>query len=164
MVLERFPVLQEIGFRREVMLVAASAMKDLVTSSLFQSSHDYRTFAKAALICRREIALHRSTNNRAFIFEEDGFKEQCQEQSVPESLKFLISTITQGPSANEQGNETTQAALIIAQLVYFNNSVKASGANRIETPLPLYIGMYIHSRFRSSEMVDEFARLGLSIK
>ena len=52
-VLERFPVLkEEIGFRREVMLVLASAMKNLVKTSLYgNSSHDYRALAKAALIC-----------------------------------------------------------------------------------------------------------------
>ena len=57
----------------------------------------------------------------------------------------------------------TQATLSIAQLVFFNTTTKATYDNRTETPLPVYIGIYVHSRFRSGEMVDELARLGLSV-
>ena len=87
---------------------------------------------------------------------------QCQETSVPDGLKFLVGMITRGPSSEETVTET-QATLIIAQLVFFKTTTKATNANRTETPLPVYIGLYVHSRFRSGEMVDELARLGLSV-
>ena len=163
-VLERFPVLkEEIGFRREVMLVLASAMKNLVKTSLYgNSSHDYRALAKVALICRREIASHSNDNNHKFTVEEHGFKGQCQETSVPDGLKFLVGMITRGPSSEEIVTET-QATFNIAQLVFFNTTTKATNANRTETPLPVYIGLYVHSRFRSGEMVDELARLGAAL-
>ena len=79
LVSERFPVLkEEIGFRREVMHVPTSAMKNLVTTSLsYNSSHDCRALVKAALICRQEIASYRSDHNHKFTVEEHGFKEQC---------------------------------------------------------------------------------------
>ena len=57
----------------------------------------------------------------------------------------------------------TQATLGIAQLVFFNTTTKATNANRTETPLPVYIGHYVHSRIRSGEMVDELPRLGLYV-
>ena len=57
----------------------------------------------------------------------------------------------------------TQATLGIAQLVFFITATKATNANHAETPLPVYIGLYVHSRFRSGEMADELARLGLSV-
>ena len=59
--LERCPVVkEEIGFRRDMMLVPASAMQNLVTASICcNSSHACRTLAKAALVCRREIASYR---------------------------------------------------------------------------------------------------------
>ena len=54
LVIERFPVMkEEIGFRREVMHVPASAMNNLVTTSLCCiSSHDCRALVKAVIICR----------------------------------------------------------------------------------------------------------------
>ncbi len=78
LVIERFPVMkEEIGFRREVMHVPTSAMKNLVTTSLsYNSSHDCRALVKAALTCRREIASTRNDNNHKFTIEEHGFKEQ----------------------------------------------------------------------------------------
>ena len=57
----------------------------------------------------------------------------------------------------------TQATLSIAQGVFLNTTTKATNANRTEIPLPVYIGLYFHARFRSGEMVDELARLGLSV-
>ena len=47
-------------------------------------------------------------------------------------------------------------------LQYYDESDKIN-ANRTETPLPVYIGLYVHSRFMSGEMMDELARLGLSV-
>ena len=146
----------------------ASAMKHLVTTSLCCNSshdcrsHDCRAFTKAALIRRREIASYRNDNNHTFTVKEYGFKEQCQETSVPDGLKFLAGMITRGSSAEETVTET-QATLSIAQLVFFNTTTKAINANRTQTPPPVYIGAYIHSRFRSGDMVDELATLGLSV-
>ena len=57
----------------------------------------------------------------------------------------------------------TKTTLSIAQLVFFNTTPKTPNANRTEAPLPVYIGLYVHSRFSSGEMVDVSARLGLSV-
>ena len=117
-VIEKCPVLtEEIGFRREVMLVPASALNNLATTSPYcNSSHDCRALVKAALTCRREIASTRNDNNHKFTIEEHGFKEQCQEMSVPDGLKFLVGMITRGPSAEETVAET-QATLSIGGTV-----------------------------------------------
>ena len=146
------------------MLVPTSAMTNLVTTSLsYNSSHDRRALVKAALICRQEIASYRSDSTHKFTVEEHGIKEQCQEALVPDRLKFLVGTITREPSAEESVTET-QATLSIVQLVVFNTTTKETNANRIETPLPVYyIGFYVHSRFRSGELVDGLPRLGLSV-
>ncbi len=63
--------------------------------------------------------------------------------SVPDGLKFLVGMITWVPSAEETVTET-----------------QATFSIRTEIPLPVYI---VHSRLRSGEMVDELARLGLSV-
>ena len=107
---------------------------------------------------------HQDTCNKAIeaVLAMIEFKGQCQETSVPDGLKFLVGMITRGPSSEETVTET-QATLSIAQLVFFNTTTKATNANRTETPLPVCIGLYVHSRFRSGEMVDELARRGLSV-
>ena len=116
---------------------------------------------EAALICRREIASYRNDNNHKFTIEDHGFEEQCQDTSIPDGFKFLVGMITRGASAEETVTET-QATLSIAQVVFFNTTTKATNANRTETPLPVYIELYVNSRFSSGEMVDELARFGLS--
>ena len=139
--------------------MAASALNNLVTTSPYcNSSHECRAPVKAALICRREIASYRNANNHKFTVEEHGFKEQCQKTSVPDGLKFLVGMITRGPSAEETVTETQATHCSIC---LFPSTTKATNANRTETPLSVYIELYVHSRFRSGEMVDELARLGL---
>ena len=108
---------------------------------------------------RGKIATYRNDNNHNFTVEEQRFKEQCQETSVPDGLKLLVGMIFRRPSAVETVTET-QAPLSIAQRVLFNTTTKATDTNRTETHLTVYIGFYVHSRFRSGEMVDELARLG----
>ena len=99
-----------------MMIVLASAMKNLVKTSLYgNSSLDYRALAKAALICRREIASHRNDNNHKLTVEKHGFKGQCQETSVPDGLKFLVGMITREPSSEETVTET-QATLSLLNL------------------------------------------------
>eukprot|EP00112_Aurelia_sp_Birch-Aquarium-sp1_P002706 Seg1300.8 transcript_id=Seg1300.8/GoldUCD/mRNA.D3Y31 product="hypothetical protein" protein_id=Seg1300.8/GoldUCD/D3Y31 len=63
-----------------------------------------------------------------------------------------------------------QEALTISQLIRFNcrrNMVHVSAQFRHEaaneTPLPLYIGVMLHSRTRRRELIDAFFQLGLSI-
>ena len=108
------------------------------TSPYCNSSHDCRALAKPALICHREIVSYRNDNNHKFTVEEHSFKEQCQETSVPDDLKFLVGMIVRGPPAEETVTET-QATLSMAQLVFFNTTTKATHANRTEIPLSVYI-------------------------
>ena len=160
LVIERFPVLkEEIGFRREVMLVPASAMENLVTTSLCcNSSHDCRALVKAVLIWRREIASYRNDNNRKFTIEEHGFKEQCQETSVPVGLKFLVGMITRGPSAEETVTETQATCL----LQYYNESDKCHSHR--DTPPGIHWTLLLRSfKIQEWRKVEELARLGLSV-
>ena len=162
-VLERFPILkEELGFRREVLLVTIPELKDLVTSSYKTKSltDDYRMLANVALICRREIVKH--CKNNSFSVIKDGFPEQCQETSVPDALEFLLRMIINGP-ASENNSDTKQGILSIAQLICFHCTKKAKVSTCNETPLPVYLGFLIHSQFRSSQFVDDLAGLGLSI-
>ena len=144
-------------FKTDTLLVPAYAMKNLVTPSPYCSSpHDCRALVKTALICRREIASYRIDNNHKFTVEEQGFNVQYQETSVPYGLKFLVGMITRRPSAEETVTET-QAALSIAQLVFFNRAyyTESDKFQSHRDTLTVYIELCVHSRFRSGEMVDE---------
>ena len=156
-ILQRFSSMlkEEEGFRNEVVFVCSEAMKDIVTSSLVSTcpSEDIRTLSKAALICRREMS-----KDATFDILQNGFLPDCQKNFVPGTLKYLIGLIMFGPS-HEKNFENEQATLSIAQLITLN----AQTREKHETPLPIYLGLLIHSKFRSEYMVEELHRLGLSI-
>ena len=115
---------------------ALDACARFINDKSIPTSHDCRALVT---ICRREIASYHNDNKIKFTVEEHGFKERCQETSVPDALKFLVGMITRGPAVEETVTET-QVALSIAQLVFFNTTTKATNANRTETPMPVYIG------------------------
>ena len=146
---------EEEGFRYEDVFVCPEAMKDIVTSSLVFTcpSEDIRILSKAALICRCEMS-----KDVTFDILQNRFLPDCQKNSVPGRLKYLIRLIIFGPS-HEENFENEQATLGIAQLITFN----AQTREKHEAFLPIYLGLLIHSKFRSEYMVEELHRLGLSV-
>ncbi len=63
----------------------------------------------------------------------------------------------------------SQASLNISQLIYFNARGTSSTANNAyhskerEPPLPLYLGLNIHTQTRSKKLVNKLSKLGLCI-
>lgn len=105
------------------------------------------------------------------------FKGKLDEhKSVPQGLLSFISMVLDGPgyTKNHRGNE---AARSIAQLLIYNackrrrlqltNEDNASNVARHslkrETPLPIYIGLMLHSATGKKKLVDKCHKLGLSI-
>ena len=94
--------------------------------------------------------------------------------STPASLLALVSMVLYGASITSQTtvSSTPQPALTISQLLQFSSSackkVKQSpdvprhNAAR-ETPLPIYLGIMLHSKTRKRELVDKLFELGLSV-
>ena len=127
--------------------------------------HDYdeeaKLFAKVAKICRDEI------------FKEEirfsgSFEPGCQQDIVP-TTRLLLSMILYGPNLS-LSVEDTQACLTLAQLLIHNAKKKmdlnASHQRHSldrEPPIPLYIGMSLHTQTRSKQLVDQMAKLGISI-
>ena len=85
------------------------------------------------------------------------FSSKCQEDSLPSSLKPLISC------------KKSQACLSVGQFILYNMK-KASPCgtktrhtlNR-ELPLPIYIGLDIHQQTRSKKLITQFHCMGISI-
>ncbi|KAG1656278.1 LMBR1 domain-containing protein 2 [Nymphon striatum] len=97
------------------------------------------------------------------------FKHNCQEESVPTSLKSLISMLLNGPNVTGQDETETQACLTISQLIHFNAKNKAPVAKKSrhskkrEPPLPLYVGLNVHTLTRSKNLVNNLCMLGISV-
>ena len=161
-----FPGLSEHSQGKHIFL----SMKDDVANVLACAANgnfdkEATCLAEAANIIRRDIL--QFTEERF-----DGtFEEHCQESSSPKSLITMVKMILYGSSMEDQTLPVGhQEALTISQLIRFNCRRKMShGSSHFkhdaanETPLPLYVGVMLHSRTRRRELVDAFFQLGLSI-
>ena len=162
-----FPDLQPHKEGRDVLLVFN---KDVGPAMKKACEHDADTeaihLARAANIVRTEIFKNKITFTGTF-------DSHCQERSVSNSLVALVSMILYGPNIQTQSNYSSppQAVLSLSQLLAFNSfrCCKDSHSHNVrhsqerETPLPLYLGVLIHSKTRKKELVDALFELGLCI-
>ena len=121
--------------------------------------------AKAAKIVRKHLFLNEE------VFDGDISKAR-QMSSVPAHLLHLLGLILEGSTDQTSMNDTSQSiALNIAQLIRFNsvqqkrcqNSLKIRHARTNEPPLPVLVGLLIHSKTRKKSLVERIASMGLSI-
>ena len=126
--------------------------------------------SKAADIVRKEMLAMK--NSFSGTFDKD-----CQLKSVPFSLLNLVTMIIKGTGIENFSKTDTEhceidkAALSISQLVMFNSKEKSGGAPKQsrrhnlerETPLPVYLGVLLHTKTRKKGLVDALFELGLCI-
>ena len=99
------------------------------------------------------------------------FASDCEERTVPSSLKSLVSMLLYGPNIKDQTIANSRACLTICQLILFNSKEKPSEKPAAkmrhtmdrEPPLPLYIGLDVHTLTRSKKMVTRLYELGISV-
>ena len=101
------------------------------------------------------------------------FEPNCQIESIPTTLLSLVNMILCRPSIQTQASSDakSQAGLSIAQLLQFNSfvrrregDVKQERHNKArEMPLPIYIGLTLHAKTRSRDLVEKLHDLGLSV-
>ena len=112
----------------------------------FDSANDVIHLTRAVKIVRN----HMFRKAKSFT----GFPVGCQKESVPPLLLALLNMILEGPSTKDQIEDTTPAALSIAQLLKFN-SIKhrrtqdtthfVRHTTTQETPVPTYVGLMLHA-------------------
>ena len=110
-------------------------------------SEDVEVLAKAATIIHDDIF-----NPQGFKFT-GSFPLRCQEDSLPLSLKSLVSLIFNGPNLKDQDKHELQSCLTISQLLHYKSSdsaVKVRHTLLREPPLPNYIGLNMHQLTRST--------------
>ena len=80
--------------------------------------------------------------------------------------------ILNGPSLkNEENSIESQSCLTVSQLILYNTNKKSSTSEKKgtrhshdrEPPIPIYIGLNIHSLFRSRKLIEQFYSLGIGI-
>ncbi|KAL9954824.1 hypothetical protein ACROYT_G042404 [Oculina patagonica] len=121
--------------------------------------------AKAASIVRKDMLAKK--------YAFDGFfGSNCQLNSVPASLLSLVNMILYGPNIEMQVNPSSaQAGLTISQLLQYNSyhrrrdgEIKRERRNKSrETPISIYVGLSIHAKSRSRDLIETMHTLGLSV-
>ena len=159
-----FPQAQEQSDGKYKVLVFEKGMREILQQAMScDYERDILLLAKTAKLVRKEISSFTG-------FRFDGnFPPGCQEQSVPNALKTLLCMILNGADVSDEEVLYSQANLTICQPIVFNckkymsSSTKSRHSIEKEPPLPLYIGMKIHTDTRSKETVKQLHQLGLSV-
>ena len=167
-ILSHIPGLGEHKKGREVLLTfneeTGSAIHQLCSQSF---EEDGICLSKAANILRKQVFEHQWQRDSGLL------TTGSQEASVPKSLITFISMLIDGTNISQRTPATGQTALTISQLIRFNmmkdkrrNTAITEFARHSqdqETPFPLYTGLLIHSKTRKKDLVNTFARQGLSV-
>ena len=165
-VLEKFPEAYEQHDNKKTVIVFEEGMKNMLREALkkWNFSEDVAILAKAATIVRKDIFDHDH-----FTFT-GSFPPKCQEDSLPSSLKSLVSLIFNGPDLKDQDRHDSQAYLTISQLILYSVKkrpskldVKPRHTLQREPPMPVYIGLNIHQLTRSKQLIQQFYQMGISI-
>ena len=159
-ILSHFPEAQAQSDGKNGFLVFEKGMQQIMknaTNSSFED--DAITLSKAARIIREDIL---NSNVAEF---NGSFNADCQQQSVPTNVKYFVSMLLNGCTIEDQDS---QSCLTISQMIVFNCKKRLSKGShyhsrKFEPPLPLYVGLKIHTQTRSKKLVSEMYHLGLSV-
>lgn len=115
---------------------------------------DYEGDALLLAKCAKIVRIKEIVSYKGFHFDGK-FPPGCQQESMPSSLKTLVSMLLNGADLKDQDAIDSQANLTVSQTILFNfnkcvsSSPKSRHSLDREPPLPLYIGMKIHTETRS---------------
>ena len=166
LLLNYFPGAQEQYDGRNTVLVFNKAMQNMLKEALRKRdfSEDAIILAKAATIIRNDVFNHRCLQFTG------SFPPGCQENSLPSSLKSLVSLILNGPNLKDQDKCESQACLTVGQVILFNmkkrssdSAVKSRHTLDREPPLPIYVGLNIHHMTRSKKLIQQLYQMGVCV-
>ena len=165
LLLSHFPDAQAQNDGKNILLIFKQEMQKMLKQAFQQRvENDALILSKAAKIIRDDIF------NFQGLFKFSGsLPSGCQQNSLPTNLKYLVSMLLNGPNIKDQDSVESQSSLTIAQMILFNCKKRPSVTDKsrhnlnFEPPLPLYVGMKIHTQTRSKKLVMEMNELGLSV-
>ena len=166
-ILSQIPALEEHKQGRDVFLAFKKDLANALQKAHKEDSDEEAMhLAKAASIVRKEMFTQKYTF-------DGSFAANCQANAVPPSLLSLVNMILYGPNIEMQASTFTkaQAGLTISQLLQCNSYHRRSsgdvqrerGNKSRETPLPIFVGLSIHAKTRSRDLVQNMHTLGLSV-
>lgn len=165
--LEHLEDAQEQHDGKNMVFVFKEGMRNILKEALKTRdfSDDAAVLAKAATIVRDDLFAHKGFNFSGC------FQIECQQNSVPSSLKSLVAMILNGLNLKEQEKNESQACLTICQTIMFNTKKRTYSSKTSETrhsllrepPLPLYLGLNIHAMTRSKTLVTKLFQMGISV-
>ncbi|CAG9822112.1 unnamed protein product [Phaedon cochleariae] len=120
--LEHFPEAQEQFDGRHTVTIFNEGMRNMLREAL-----KIRDFSENAVILSKAAAIVRKyiMNHQGFKFS-GYFPAECQEDSLPASLKSLVSMILVGSNLQDQVKRDSQACLTIGQCIVYNSGTKMS--------------------------------------
>ena len=163
-ILAQFPDISEHKEGRDILL-AFNKDIGLALKKAFNSNYDDDAIclAKAASIVRRDMLKTKALFSGSF-------SNDSQENAIPHSFLALTRMILDGPDIQSQSTTISQEALSVSQMLLFNShirrrstSLRSKHNTDRETPLPIYVGLMVHAKTRSRDIVDMLHHLGLSI-
>ena len=166
LILNYFPGVQEQNDGRNTILVFDKAMQSMLKEALRKRdfSEDAIILAKAAKIIRNDVFNHQCLQFTG------NFPPSCQENSLPSSLKSLVSLILNGLNLKDQDKCESQACLTVSQVILFNMKKKCSDSTvktrhtlHREPPLPIYVGLNIHHMTRSKKLIQQLYQMGICV-
>ena len=166
LLLNHFPGVQEQYDGRNTIIIFNKEMQSMLKEALKKRdfSEDAVILAKAATIIRNDVF-----NHQCFQFT-GSFPPHCQENSLPSSLKSLVSLTFNGPNLKDQDKCESQACLTVSQSILYNmkkkpsdSAVKTRHSLGHEPPLPIYIGLSIHHMTRSKKLIQRLYQMGICI-
>ena len=144
-----------LAFNEDIAAVLKKATENNIDSEAM-------LIAKAANIIRRDLLNMEKSKFRGT------FEANCQEDSVPQSLRSLIEMIMGGASIETQSSNVVenQAALTVSQLIRFNSVVRRRKDSQAiyhtkdrETPLPTYLGLLVHAETMKKACLTSYVTL-----
>ena len=140
-ILSHYPEAQAQSDGKNIILVFEKGMQQILKQAYnCNYEDDALVLSKAAKIVREDIL-----NSNGFQFS-GSFPPNCQQDSVPTNLTYLVSMLLNGSGIKDQDSKTT-----------------SQHSKKFEPPLPLYIGLKVHTQTRSKKLISELYQLGLSV-
>jgi len=165
--IENIPNFTAVTHGREVLLTFSEHLGEALHHMKDNADAEAVNLMHTAKIIRNEIFSWKQNFSGSLSHVKD---------DVPHALVTFVGMLLEGPGNCDRN--TSQAALSISQLLMFNAvkrlrkallcdeqqgpSVVRHKSSR-EMPLPVYVGMKLHSATRKKHLVEKFHKLGLSV-
>ena len=141
-------------------------------ASVLQKAHKEDCDEEAIHIAKAASIVRKNMLAKKYTFD-GSFEHNCQVNSFLATLRSLVNMILHSANIEIQASTSSkaQASLTISQLLQFNSchchcdgDFKRERRNKsCETPLSIYVGLSIHAKTCSCDLVETMHTLGLSV-